>query len=141
MKTNEFKTAVLKLGASVEVITSNKKADALDIKFNGNEVGIVYLDHTALQLSNSKIAFDIGSNYGQIVSLMFEYTRTPIREREEEKVYWLIFPKGMTQRRAIFKGESVDILSTEEFKTSYTQKEIDAMPKSWQDFFIKVEVK
>lgn len=76
-----------------------------------------------------------------IAQAVLDYTYTPLKEREEEKNYWLIFPKNIIKRKGIYDGESVEILSTGSFKTTYTQKEIDAMPQSWQGFFVKVEVK
>jgi len=87
-----------------------------------------------------------------ITQAIVEYAYTPLEEREEEKKYLLMFPKGYTKygKSALtlnihdnfyFNG-GFDAEKTElsNYKKKFTQKEIDEMPFDTK-FFEKVEVK
>jgi len=86
-----------------------------------------------------------------IAQAVLEYAYTPLEEREEEKKYLLMFPKGYTKygKSALtlnihdnfyFNG-GFDAEKTElsNYKKKFTQKEIDEMPFDTK-FFEKVLV-
>lgn len=87
-----------------------------------------------------------------IALLLVEYVKTPLEEREEEKKYRLRLPNGFES----MLGEDYVCLTSDKvreryvitaketyhgFRNIFTQKEIDKMPQTWQEFFIKEEVK
>lgn len=81
-----------------------------------------------------------------VAQAILDYAYTPLEEREEEKKYYLRFPSGFNQiinyLGLSMRGyDCVGFDSSELYKKQFTQKEIDAMPQSWKDFFIKEEVK
>lgn len=82
-----------------------------------------------------------------IAQAILDYAYTPLEEREEEKKYWLVFPKAFNNEIEIVLGKysnGYDCCGTEaskeKFKVKFTQKEIDEMPFDTK-FFEKVEVK
>ena len=82
-----------------------------------------------------------------IAQAILDYAYTPLEEREEEKKYWLVFPKAFHNEIEIVLGKysnGYDCCGTEaskeKFKVKFTQKEIDEMPFDTK-FFEKVEVK
>lgn len=78
---------------------------------------------------------------------IIDYAYTPLEEREEEKKYYLVFPKGFSSVKTYlyksygdYKGTySTNAYNEKGAKTQFTQKEIDEMPFD-TNFFEKVEV-
>ena len=128
-----------------------KKVNALSddnsfmvIKQNhSTEVGIyeVSQQRVLIQVDGDKFAilvpdkFGIESRLAQIYELMFEYAKTPLEEREEEKKYRLHLPSGFAKRMGYLNFDKskdeyffADRSETCEIQTSFTQQEIDAMP-------------
>ena len=84
-----------------------------------------------------------------IAKAILEYAYTPLEEREEEKKYYLKFPKEFifSEEKAylnvhtlILKCAIGDAGDCPQVRTVFTQKEIDKMPFDTK-FFQKVEVK
>ena len=83
-----------------------------------------------------------------IALAILDYAYTPLEEREEEKKYYLKFPKGYAgipmYVRLNFGGYDRTYSSNDyhctSSQTQFTQKEIDEMPFDTK-FFEKVEVK
>lgn len=95
--------------------------------------------------------FNLYSCPKAIAHAIVDYANTPLEEREEEKKYYLLFPKGYRVEKVylgrcddISFGNFGDYLNTTIldgfYKVKFTQKEIDAMPFD-TNFFIKEEVK
>lgn len=85
-----------------------------------------------------------------VLRALLDYSETPLEEREEEKKYRLVFPKGYRKEK-VYLGKVEDISSHNHgdylnttildgfYKVIFTQKEIDEMPFD-TNFFIKEEV-
>lgn len=98
-------------------------------------------------ISTFKDRFSINSPISNAIELMFEYAKTPLDEREEEKKYRLRMPIAFgdynlnyLNKRVNGKFMILDKITRERFQDKFTQKEIDAMPFD-TNFFIKEEVK
>lgn len=80
-----------------------------------------------------------------IAQAILDYAYTQLEEREEEKKYRLMMPKGFNDTKLyVLKNHSSDNYFTkaynfEDYKYAFTQKEIDEMPFDTK-FFIKEEV-
>lgn len=136
MKTSELKKIVEENGGvfennvdDAEIYIHNKCENVADI--NKNRVN----------------EFNLYSCPKVIAQVVLEYAYTPLEEREEEKKYWLVFPKAFHNEIEIVLGKysnGYDCCGTEaskeKFKVKFTQKEIDEMPFDTK-FFEKVEVK
>jgi hypothetical protein len=78
---------------------------------------------------------------------LIEYSKTPLEEREDEKKYYLMFPKEFDNFRYLNLNKQTNKfgrclifeIESDSFKTKFTQKEIDGM-KFDTKFFDKVEV-
>jgi len=151
MKTNQFIKEVQKLGFEVSEIQfcSFEKYNNkwLEITRDGNYVATVFEDtYYSFDVKNISSRFKDDKGHDLLV-LILEYTATPLREREEEKKYWLIFPKGYDNVplyvRFNWSGydstHSSDDYGNTNSQTQFTQKEIDDMPFD-TSFFIKEEV-
>ena len=79
----------------------------------------------------------------EVSKLIVEYYLTPLEEREEEKKYCLMFPKQFQPFQYLGKvgEENYSRFDGKTSQTEFTQKEIDAMPQSWKNFFINEEIK
>lgn len=79
----------------------------------------------------------------EIAKILFEYYLTPLEERKNEQKYTLKSPLKLWQGNKVYlnMNDNNDGYFSEDFKGQFTQKEIDILPKSWQDFLIKEEVK
>lgn len=136
MKTSELKKIVEENGGvfennvdDAEIYIHNKCENVADI--NKNRVN----------------EFNLYSCPKVIAQVVLEYAYTPLEEREEEKKYWLVFPKAFHNEIEIVLGKysnGYDCCGTEaskeKFKVKFTQKEIHEMPFDTK-FFEKVEVK
>ena len=83
-----------------------------------------------------------------IAELLFDYYLTPLKEREEEKKYYLKLNKYFSDNNGVYVNFNInnkryDFNNEHELfsvKTQFTKKEIDDMPFD-TSFFIKEEVK
>ena len=146
MKTSELIKKINDLGNCVSV----EMVDGIASAFTDNKQTLICQVDDDI-ISTFKDRFAINSPISNAIELMFEYATTPREEREEEKKYYLLFPKGYRVEK-VYLGRCDDIsvsnfgdyLNTTIldgfYKVKFTQKEIDTMPFD-TNFFIKEEVK
>lgn len=136
MKTSELKKIVEENGGVFE----NNVDDA--------EIYIHNKCENVANINKNRVnEFNLYSCPKVIAQVVLEYAYTPLEEREEEKKYWLVFPKAFHNEIEIVLGKysnGYDCCGTEaskeKFKVKFTQKEIHEMPFDTK-FFEKVEVK
>jgi len=135
MKTSELKKIVEDNGYK-----TTSYLEWIDISKDG--IKLCYVSTRTIRLFN---VFDSLQDK-VIAQAILEYAYTPLEEREEEKKYYLMFPKGFTSTKMYLKennglyDRTYDIKAYNEYesKTQFTQKEINAMPFDTK-FFEKVE--
>lgn len=123
------------------------------IETNGEWIDFYAIDSKLGYVSEEyKAVFTVYDNCPRaLAQVMLDYSYTELEEREEEKKYYLLFPDefsihpGNNNQWLLGKdsqGRYDEVsISTKHVQNMFTQKEIDEMPKSWRDFFIKEEVK
>ena len=130
MKTSEFRKYLEEKGLDFK-----EDKNCFDIL----NLGLVFKDSNSIDICIMYCQNDLFEN-------IYKYARTPLDEREEEKKYRLMMPKGFNDNKLyVLKNHSSDNYFTkaynfEDYKYAFTQKEIDAMPFD-TNFFIKEEVK
>jgi len=131
MKTSELKKIVEQNGYElhigyVSVSINGKRSTLANIAKNGGTLSML-----------DGIGFEVAK-------AIIEYAYTPLEEREEEKKYCLKFPEVFIEDylcKFESNGSRFHGVTLPNRESIFTQKEIDALPKSWQDFFEKVEIK
>ena len=140
MKTSELIKKVEEFGNGLSVVLINK---TLMLFADNGQTLICTVDETII--TTQKERFAVNSLISNAIELMFEYAKTPLEEREEEKRYYLRTPTTFNENTVVlnyyknyylFAGKLEDA----GYKTKFTQKEIDAMPFD-TNFFVKEEVK
>lgn len=130
MKTSEFRKYLEEKGWDFK-----EDKNCFDIL----NLGLVFKDSNSIDICIMYCQNDLFEN-------IYKYARTPLEEREEEKKYYLMFPKDFIYSKNSClnfdrdkkryckdcKRESIN------YKTKFTQKEIDEMPFDTK-FFEKVE--
>lgn len=134
MKTSEFRKYLEEKGCNFK-----EDKNCFDIL----NLGLVFKDSNSIDMCITYCQNDLFEN-------IYKYARTPLEEREEEKKYRLSLSDyfhsgdfmGMylnlnTETSEYTFNDSSD--GVNDYKTHFTQKEIDAMPFD-TNFFIKEEV-
>ncbi len=139
MKTSELIKKVEEFGNGLSVVLTN---ETLMLFADNGQTLICTVDDTII--TTQKERFAVNSLISNAIELMFEYAKTPLEEREEEKKYYLRFPIAfnpiLTYLGLSMRGyDCVGFDSSELYKKQFTQKEIDAMPFD-TSFFIKEEI-
>lgn len=123
MKTNEFIKKLDECGG---------KSLKVDNIFSDDEL---YL--TSIKTSRFNITFYHDEEPNEIFDIISEYLNTPVEEREEEKKYYLKH-KGFCDGNNILNLEistqnyyTSDVIEYTDFKTKFTQSEIDEMPECY----------
>lgn len=143
MKTSELIKRIETLGNGLSVELLNKNV----VLFADNKQTQICEVHDNI-VTTHKETFAINSLISNAIESMFEYAKTPLEEREEEKKYRLklnelfISKDGRYLNFNTINGKFDFNTQCEltKVKTSFTQQEIDAMPFD-TNFFIKEEVK
>lgn len=136
MKTSEFR----------KYLEENWKFEETEDCFKIHGVVVVNKRTNRLEFLTFMYLDSLGTT--TLVKKIVEYACTPILEREEEKRYILIFPSCFDEFKYLnfnnitkkYGRSMQSIVSLNDVKTIFTQKEIDAMPFD-TNFFIKEEVK
>jgi hypothetical protein len=133
MKTKEFIKQVTSLGYEVDI-----KHGEMRISWYGKECVCIDLEH---QFGIYIYWRNLGNNAHRLFVICMEYARTPIKAREEEEKFYLkkiksFYDEYYREKYAFlnFKpdGNYFRLHSIEEaynFKTQFTQKEIDQIKK------------
>lgn len=143
MKTSELKKIVEENGYRIDIRLSNDIYiyDTVGILFNTYRVN-------SIQMPSYRVATTKEALF--VLKALCDYCITPLDEREEEKKYILVFPKGYRKEK-VYLGKVEDIGSYNNgdylnitrldgfYKVIFTQKEIDEMPFDTK-FFEKVLV-
>ena len=133
MKTNDFIEEARDLGLFVE---ENKNQNMIWIKtpYEDNYVGEVKTDEIGCRI------FDESKRFPGISKLIYEYSMTPLEEREEEKKYHVKVNNPILKELAdeldsffLNRGISTSYFLADEdqengYQTQFTQKEIDNFP-------------
>ena len=135
MKTSELIKKVEEFGNGLSVVLTN---ETLMLFADNGQTLICTVDETII--TTQKERFAVNSLISNAIELMFEYAKTPLEEREEEKKYYLRIPfddycLNFYRGSYMFAGK----IQEAGYQTEFTQKEIDAMPFD-TNFFIKEEV-
>ncbi len=129
MKTSEFRKYLEEKGGDFK-----EDKNCFDIL----NLGLVFKDSNSIDICIMYCQNDLFEN-------IYKYARTPLEEREEEKKYYLMFPKEIMITGFLnFKTDDKQYLVAGKiqewnYQTKFTQKEIDAMPFDTK-FFEKVEL-
>ena len=141
MKTSELIKKVEEFGNGLSVVLTN---ETLMLFADNGQTLICTVDETII--TTQKEIFVVNSLISNAIELMFEYAKTPLEEREEEKKYRLNLPSGFAKRSGYLNFDKskdeyffADRSETCEIQTSFTQQEIDAMPFN-PDYLSKEEV-
>lgn len=141
MKTSELIKKVEEFGNGLSVVITN---ETLMLFADNGQTLICTVDETTI--TTQKEIFAVNSPISNAIELMFEYAKTPLEEREEEKKYRLHLPRGFAKRSGYLnfdKGKDEYVFSdrreTREIQTSFTQKEINTMP-AFTAWLLKEEV-
>lgn len=134
MKTSQLKKIIEDNGLRLKVRENVYEIYSKDLYLCsvGKEDNYIYIDYPCPK---------------NIAQTIVDYAYTHLEEREEERKYRLRVPFDFNHYQYLnvdLDAKQYFVDDNEEFdgvKNSFTQKQIDEMPKSWQEFFIKEEVK
>lgn len=126
MKTKELIKQVEELGYEVNIRNGEMR-----ISWCGKECVCIELEH---QFGIYIYSRNLGNNAHRLFAICMEYAKTPIDEREKEKKYYLRKKElefyEATDKYLNFQVEEkffglLDESETDNYKTQFTQKEID----------------
>ena len=138
MKTSELIRKVEEFGNGLSVVITN---ETLMLFADNGQTLICTVDDTII--TTQKERFAVNSLISNAIELMFEYAKTPLEEREEEKKYRLRSTLQTWLGDNLYVGYNLAINSYylgTNIQDKFTQQEIDAMPFD-TNFFIKEETK
>ena len=144
MKTSELKKIVCDNGCKY-----NSVNDWINIRKQDDEL-ITYIDEKNVNI------FQVYDACPKVIAqAILDYAYTPLEEREENEKFILQLPFHSSNEEEEDEDTLWFNIPYKEYhlgfyspkyqdrynKCEFTQKEINALPKSWQDFFEKVEIK
>lgn len=145
IKTKEFIEKVEKLGFTIEYyknpfsnIKSNCDYDLITISANNQVLVKIWTNcqYAISTISDGHSSYLYGYDVDELYKLCFEYTSTPVEEREEEKKYYLIhrYFRIAGGGSGFFTIENASGLSFLKYKTNldhysqkFTEKEIEEL--------------
>lgn len=161
MKTKEFIKRVKKMGFTIEYyknpfsnIESNCDYDLITISANNQVLVKIWTNcqYAISTISDGHSSYLYGYDVDELYKLCFEYTSTPVEDREEEKKYYLIhrYFRIAGGGSGFFTIENASGLSFLKYKTNldhysqkFTEKEIEELKEKLNtnlDGFEMVEV-